>query len=158
MQEVVLRTVALLDAERVAAFQIACWQEAYRGLVPEAFLNAMDLQIRTEAWRRRIELREREVVLAVTGIELVGVARWTPAALTELNTLYVSERARGTGLAARLLEAAIADGPATLWVFSGNARALRFYEKHGFDLEGERRIDAGTGIEETRLTRLTPSR
>jgi GNAT superfamily N-acetyltransferase len=153
VQDVHIRRATLLDVEQIAVFQAACWQEAYRGIVPDAFLDAMDPAERVTNWRRRIEQYEREVAIALDAVGVVGVASWTPGVVDELNTFYVAERAHGTGLSARLLAESIADRPAALWVFANNARARRFYSKHGFRLTGESQIDVGTGVEEVRLSR-----
>ncbi|GAA1353128.1 GNAT family N-acetyltransferase [Falsarthrobacter nasiphocae] len=56
----------------------------------------------------------------------------------ELQMLYLHKDYRGRGAADLLLAAAIGRLPAHLWVLEGNARAIRFYEKHGFRLTGER--------------------
>ncbi|WP_180923796.1 GNAT family N-acetyltransferase [Nocardioides marinisabuli] len=54
----------------------------------------------------------------------------------ELTALYVRARCWGTGLGHRLLEAAVGDRAAYLWVLAGNERATGFYERHGFVLDG----------------------
>ena len=57
-----------------------------------------------------------------------------------LEALYVLREHQGTGLADRLMEAAFAwlgDQPMRLEVAVYNARAIRFYERHGFVLTGE---------------------
>ncbi len=61
----------------------------------------------------------------------------------ELHRLYVLPAEKGTGLAARLMNAALAwlerDGARPLWlgVWSGNHRAQRFYARYGFAKAGE---------------------
>ena len=61
----------------------------------------------------------------------------------ELRRLYVDAQVKGAGLAGvlmgRALEAARADGADCLWlgVWERNARAIAFYEKHGFRVVGE---------------------
>jgi GNAT superfamily N-acetyltransferase len=42
----------------------------------------------------------------------------------------------GTGVGSALLREAIADRAAYLWVLAANDRAIRFYEHHGFALDG----------------------
>jgi ribosomal protein S18 acetylase RimI-like enzyme len=56
----------------------------------------------------------------------------------QLHRIYVERAAQGSGAAAALMAAAVAEarrrGGSTLWlgVWERNARAIRFYEKHGF--------------------------
>lgn len=44
--------------------------------------------------------------------------------------------AYGSGLGLRLLDAAIGDRPASLWVLERNPRARAFYERNGFAPDG----------------------
>ncbi|MGA4668292.1 GNAT family N-acetyltransferase [Propionibacteriaceae bacterium Y1923] len=57
----------------------------------------------------------------------------------ELHLFYLLDVAKGSGIADRLLERAIGDAPAHLWVLEGNQRAIGFYERHGFAADGGRR-------------------
>ena len=144
------------DVQAVAAFQTACWQQAYRGIVPDAFLDAMDLEVRTAAWRERVVFGRRHVVAAWDGADVIGVVSWTtapPNVADELNTLYVHASRFGSGLAAELLDVAVGTKPARLWVFEANHRARRFYAKHGFTATGVAQIDPDTGVNELELGR-----
>ena len=42
----------------------------------------------------------------------------------------------GTGVGYALFEAAVGDRAAYLWVLAANERAIRFYERQGFRLDG----------------------
>jgi ribosomal protein S18 acetylase RimI-like enzyme len=73
----------------------------------------------------------------------------------EIEQLYVDDAARGTGIAATLLghgEAVIARSCHQAWlaVAAGNARARRFYERHGWFDAGaftyRARTAAGTSV------------
>ncbi|GAA1770274.1 hypothetical protein GCM10009767_30170 [Kocuria aegyptia] len=55
-----------------------------------------------------------------------------PLVPLQLFQLYVQRAAHGTGLGAALLAHAIGSAGAYLWIMDGNARAERFYAKHGF--------------------------
>ena len=50
--------------------------------------------------------------------------------------LYVRASVYGTGIGHALCAAALGSDPAYLWVLDGNERALRFYERQGFGLDG----------------------
>ncbi len=78
-----------------------------------------------------------------TAFVMVGTGSAVPAALTaarpaEVERFYVGTEAQGSGLAQRLMHAAVARaasrGHDALWlsVWRHNARAKRFYEKVGF--------------------------
>ena len=57
----------------------------------------------------------------------------------EVKKLYVEPVLQGTGIGAKLLNMAICDyGVEYLWALEKNTRAIRFYERHGFQVTGER--------------------
>jgi GNAT superfamily N-acetyltransferase len=147
------------DVEAIAAFQTACWREAYRGLVPDDYLDGVTEDDRALRWRDRLESGSRHAAIAWSGDGIAGVVSWGAAdsgmPLLELKSLYVGQPHRGTGLAADLTARAIGDRPAQLWVFEGNARAQTFYRKLGFSPDGTGRIDPDTTVWEIRLIRKT---
>jgi hypothetical protein len=51
------------DARAIAEVQVAGWEAAYRGLVPDAFLDAFTVEVRTARW---VELLEQGSVTYVT--------------------------------------------------------------------------------------------
>jgi ribosomal protein S18 acetylase RimI-like enzyme len=71
----------------------------------------------------------------------------------ELSKMYVHPVAHGAGIAGTLmaatLEAAAATGAAVAWlgVNEENARAIRFYEKQGFEVVGSKRFRLGDRLE-----------
>ena len=63
----------------------------------------------------------------------------------EVRKLFVEPMLQGRGIGARLLEYALEHlGAKTLWALEKNAGAIRFYQRHGFRLTGERRLEDGT--------------
>ena len=71
----------------------------------------------------------------------------------EICRFYVDRTWHGTGAAVRLMEAihalALRDGHDALWlaVWEHNARAIHFYEKHGFTRVGEQPFRLGTDVQ-----------
>jgi len=157
ISEVQVRAVGERDVPAIAAFQTSCWQQVYRGVVPDSYLDSMDLEARTATWRARVVSGQRHVWAAWSGAAVVGVVSWTlnlsPRQVDELNTLYVSVGLHGTGLAGELLAVALGDRTARLWVFEANHRARNFYSKHGFAATGAAQPDPGTGVRELELAR-----
>ena len=110
--------------------------------------------------------------IAEQGGEAVGFATAGPAGLPhpdvaaqdgELKRLYLREAAKGSGLAARLMDGALAwldrDRERTLWlgVWSGNLRAQRFYARYGFETAGEYRFAVGATLDHEFIMRRPPA-
>lgn len=72
---------------------------------------------------------------------------------TELSKCYVHPEHHGQGAATRLMKASLADaadkGAAGVWlgVNSQNAKAIRFYEKNGFERVGTKSFQLGNTVE-----------
>lgn len=138
---IILRPAIPHDAADIAAVHVACWREAYPGLVPDAVLEALDPSRRTDMWRAAIP--RGRVFVATDGIEVVGFVDSGPqrhAGLpfdAEIYALYVLRRAQWRGLGRRLMKSAAIDlrrdglASLSLWVLDGNAPARRFYEALG---------------------------
>ncbi|ALC10780.1 GNAT family N-acetyltransferase [Sphingopyxis sp. 113P3] len=102
---------------------------------------------------------------AITGFIKLGpidfdLPEHQPAAgAIELHQLYVSEDAKGTGLAPALIEWGIAwarERAAVLYlsVFSENARAQAFYRRYGFVDVGRNAFRVGNHVDEDRIWKL----
>jgi GNAT superfamily N-acetyltransferase len=138
---VVVRPAVPGDAERLVALHVDCWDDAYTGLMPQSVLDGFRATAgeRVERWRA-IAARDATLV-AERGDELVGFASHGPGRDADLGglevyALYTRAAWWGTGLGATLLAGSIGDRAAYLWVLEGNDRAIAFYEKHGFRLDG----------------------
>jgi GNAT superfamily N-acetyltransferase len=160
----VLRRADVSDAGAIAAFHTAVWREAYRGVVPDTYLDGVDEVQRTARWSTRLRSGARSVVVAAVGTRLVGVVSVArkadrefpdlpPTPPLELKSLYLDAAWRGSGLADRLLLAGIGDAPAFLWVFDANQRAKAFYRRHSFVPDGAAKVDPDTMVEEIRMRR-----
>ena len=153
-----LRTATPEDAEAIAPVHLACWHEAYTGLVPQRRLDELAAQDRVATWRERLQRPEDTTVIATEDEQVVGLAT---AGLADepglppyaLRSLYVVRRRWGRGTGPRLVQEVLGDRPAWLWVFEANERARRSYAKTGWVETGERSVDAWTGVPELRLVR-----
>ena len=63
----------------------------------------------------------------------------------EVKKLFVEPVLQGQGIGAGLLEYAVKHlGAKTLWALEKNEGAIRFYQRHGFRLTCEKRLEDGT--------------
>lgn len=60
----------------------------------------------------------------------------------EIEKLYIEPQFQGQGIGAKLLDFAVNNQKASwLWALEYNTRGIAFYQKHGFHLTGEKRIE-----------------
>ena len=133
------------DADALGRLHMACWREAYGDLLSAEFFERATPESSAERWTvtiPRLAVDGGALLLAEEDDELVGFACSGPgrgeAAPRELElyAIYVRASAYGSGLGQRLLDAAIGDRPASLWVLERNPRARAFYERNGFAHDG----------------------
>jgi GNAT superfamily N-acetyltransferase len=155
------------DAAACAAVHVASWQVAYRGMVPDDYLDALRPEHRLPTWEvaLRAEVPAGRVLVAEVDGEVAGFGSYRPhptlgAPWGLLPTLYLAPAAIGRGVGAALL-AAVLEGLAAegyehveLWVHPGNHRARRFYERHGWTSDGTTQSEEVWGVElqELRMT------
>jgi ribosomal protein S18 acetylase RimI-like enzyme len=148
-----LRRATGADAPAVAAMHIRAWQVAYRGIVPDAHLEGLD--VATRAARYDFDSAAPgvpETWIAVDGDDIVGFVAVAPSrdedlpGLGEVCAIYVDpDRWRSGAGSALLAQAEVLLGDAGvdeahLWVLEDNARARRFYERAGWALDGARKV------------------
>ena len=134
------------DAPGIARVHIAAWHETYTRLLPPGAFDGLDddLAPRTRRWRGIIEDDVTEVFVAerdgvIVGWASTGAGRQADAPRSlELEGIYVLEGEYGTGTGQSLLDLAVGDRPAYLWVATGNPRAQAFYRRNGFADDGAR--------------------
>jgi GNAT superfamily N-acetyltransferase len=167
-----VRAASPSDAAAIAAVQVRAWQWAYRGLVPDSYLDAMSIDDRTARWRQGLEHLEagRTFYLiagerAAAGFVGIGPSRDedTGTGTGEVYAIYVEPASIGTGLGHALLRHAEDElrlrgfSTAILWVLEGNTRARRFYERHAWRPDGTSKtqdaFDVGADLREVRYRR-----
>ncbi|WP_033279380.1 GNAT family N-acetyltransferase [Streptomyces sp. NRRL F-525] len=146
-----IRPMTLADCDRVSEIRVLGWQFAYRGLMPQPFLDALSAAADAERRRARFAESDGSVLnlVASVGDEIIGWAALGPYREGELRTedaelyaLYLDPKHVGTGAGRALMQEALRRAAALghdhvyLWVVRGNARARRFYERAGFRADG----------------------
>ncbi|MFC6905664.1 GNAT family N-acetyltransferase [Halalkalicoccus tibetensis] len=146
---VAIRPARPEDAEAIRETALASWHAAYDDLLGGETVEAL-----VEEWYALDGLRESiehpEHVVRVAD-DVVGFAHIGPNPneehVAELLRLYVRPKRWGEGIGSRLLaavEGELADyDRLTLSVLAENEVGIGFYEKRGFEREGEREVEVG---------------
>jgi GNAT superfamily N-acetyltransferase len=165
MQRPEIRPAGVADAEAGAWCHLQCWLEAYADLVDPAKLaeRTADIDRQIERWSAAAEegrptwialnpdaeapLRER-----VVGFIAIGRDEDKPAPV-EVMAIYTRKAWWGTGLGSRLMEIAVGNQPASLWVLENNERAKAFYRRKGFVEDGTVADEPFFDVTEIRMVR-----
>jgi len=159
----IIRPARVQDVRQMARVHVRCWQETYRGLMPDAVLDDPGFPAARERMGTDVltggRYRQNRVAVAGRDGELAGIAMSGPpgdaaaaAWMRQLSVLYVYAAGHGTGAGEALLEAVIDPAePAALWVADPSPRAQAFYRKHGFAADGTAR--SGDEVREIRMVR-----
>ena len=147
-----IRRAAPADAMALAEMHTRAWQVAYRGIVPDGFLDAMDVAARAARYTLGATgPADPRTWIAVEGDRVLGGVTVSSSrdedvpGLGEVRSLYVHPDAWGTGVGRALMaqgERLLArEGftEAILWVLEANRRARRFYEIAGWRPDGARK-------------------
>lgn len=154
-----VRKATMDDVSELARVNVAAWRRAYRGIVPDEFLDGMDAARRELGWQRWVALPEPDAVfVAINGAQHRVAAYASVCAVREEQdahpTLPTGELAaiyadpavwgRGAGRAVHqtALEALARYGfqHAVLWVFEDNMQARAFYRRNGWRSDGVREV------------------
>ncbi|WP_030742755.1 GNAT family N-acetyltransferase [Streptomyces sp. NRRL S-31] len=154
-----IRPMTLADCERVSEIRVRGWRHAYRGLVPQPYLDRLDVTADAERRRARFARGDGPVenLVAERAGRVVGWAAHGPyrdgeghTADAELYAVYVDPAHLGGGIGRALLAASLercAGRPRMLlWVLKGNAPARRFYERAGFRADGAEEVFEADGV------------
>jgi ribosomal protein S18 acetylase RimI-like enzyme len=162
--EIVLRHAIVSDAPEIVRLHVRVWQWAYRGQIPDEYLDALDDSLpRREAFRRDslsrsprpFETWVAELNGAIAAFADIGPSRDDDASphTGELYSIHVdgtlARQGIGRALMARALDELRDEGftEVTLWVLDTNVRARTFYEALGWCTDGAMKSDPRPGFE-----------
>jgi ribosomal protein S18 acetylase RimI-like enzyme len=154
-----IRFATLADAPLIAQVHVASYKAAYRGQLPSAGLDKIDVQDRTLRWQEILADRSSSTLAYESHGQVVGFVHYGPSRdsdaepqrVGEIASIYVNPSSWGTGVGQALIQEAIqrliASGfeEISLWVLATNERARRSYERAGFVLDGAVKEDTKLG-------------
>lgn len=155
-----VRRATPTDAHAIAVINVAGWQAAYRGIMPDDFLDGMSTAAREIALQTRLQRDEGDGapawVAERAGVTIGFVSSGpprdedVPLPAAEVYAIYVLPGEWRGGAGTALLTAAtdhwLARGATSLvlWVLEANSGARAFYEAMGWRWDGRRQeLDFG---------------
>ena len=167
MTGIAVRRATAADAPGIARVRIDSWRTTYRGMIPDAYLDGMQVEASTASWDRVLTAgpNTTSVFVAQRGDEIVGFACGTPLKEpkhgldAELAAVYLRREFQRAGIGRQLVGAVVdaqrAHGATGLltWVIAGNKAARAFYERldgellveQPFQWDGMDLVEAGYG-------------
>lgn len=134
---IIIRNAEKEDVRQIAEILVEDWQKAYRGIMDDAFLDAMNAEQRYEIEVKRYE----KYIVAAEGREILGYA-WLETmddetADCEVIALYVRYSQRNKGIGKLLMQHAVRSfreagrKKMIVWCLKENYESRKFYEKVG---------------------------
>ena len=152
--------VAETDEELCGRGYVHCtsWQEAYRGIVCDRYLDTMTVEATTARARQFPE----NTLIAKDTEKVVGFAVYGPSRdedlmdAGEVIAIYVLSEYYDRKIGYRLMNEAISRlkeyNTIFVWVLEKNERAIRFYQRYGFEFDGCRKEwNLGTPVSIVRM-------
>ena len=169
MSAISYRNATPADAANVAGLARRTFSETFGHLYDPADLAAFLAGHNQAGWAAELADPRFRVRIAEQESEPIAYAKIGPPSLPfeprgpsmELRQLYVLKPWHGLGVGEALMRWAIAEAKVRdtkdlyLSVFVENARARRFYERHGFEVVGTYAFKVGNHADEDHVMRLT---
>lgn len=150
VEGLVIRDAAAADATAMGLLHVRAWQSAYRGVMPDEYLDGLVAQDRVEMWHSRLSRSVLHPLLvavvhdAVVGFAAFGAAQEPTAAAScgELYAMNLDPDHWGRGIGRVLLRSvtdrliSMGHEEAVLWVVPENERARALYDSEGWVPDG----------------------
>ena len=145
-----IRNATLADAQAIAKIHVAAWQAAYRGQIPDAILDTLDVERRVSLWKESLRQPCGMILVAEAETGIIGFCHVVPSrdkdadpkTVAEITSIYIHPKfwRRGTGRELCLHAMREARGrhfaAFSLWALTTNIPAKKFYDRMGFVLDG----------------------
>jgi ribosomal protein S18 acetylase RimI-like enzyme len=127
-----IRKATPLDAPAIARVHVTSWQETYRGIVHQPYLDTLDVASRTENWKSWFDQSASHIYVAEINGQLCGFTGGGAAREpiedfdAEIYAIYILNAAKGQGIGRQLIHHLAetlhtnAFTKAMLWVLADN--------------------------------------
>jgi GNAT superfamily N-acetyltransferase len=161
-----IREATAIDAEAISRVRVRSWQAAYRGIIDDAYLDAMSIEAGRDRYLRTFDPDPAASFARVcadddgrvTGFAMAGATRSRVAAprSAEVYLIYLLPAVQRQGLGTRLMRSMARGlerrgmGSLVVWALVRNEPACRFYERLG----GRRTVERETPVGAQRLVEV----
>lgn len=144
-----IRCAQSSDSAAISQIYAASWRCAYRGMVPQQYLDELRDDFWTEKFQLWLSRGALQADLAFVDGKLAGCVAYGNSRYEkrpgwgEIVSIYIHPDFYRKGMGTRLLQSALSYLKAQncegcfLWVLRENRNAQRFYEKNGFTPSGD---------------------
>ena len=156
-----IRNATLEDIKDIATIHVNSWQVAYKGLIPQSYLNNLSVAKREQTWGNILTNSNTHTIVKEINGKVVGFANFGHSRdedknsnLTgEITSIYLDPKHWRKGLGTALFQFILSGlknrefTEATLWVLDTNQTACSFYQKMGLKPDGSTKIDIRENFE-----------
>jgi RimJ/RimL family protein N-acetyltransferase len=149
----IIRETTKSDAYDVATVHVRSWQSAYRNIIPDSFLDGMNIEKQAERFTNDInEYRGKTFYYVaendgriIGNLVLSGCRDDDKGDAGEVIAMYLHPEQWDKGFGRQMMEYAVAELESlgykeiVIWVLEENHRARKFYEKCGFTPDGTKK-------------------
>lgn len=165
----IIRPATIEDAPEIGKLHASVWKTAYRGQLPDEYLDDINIEARQKAWTQILsEAGSKTVTLvAEEGGEIIGMCNIGPArdddtgdGIGEIRAIYVYSDSQNKGVGSNLMREGFkllkenGFNSAIVWVLRTNINSIEFYKAKGFAVDGkEKKVEhKGVIFDEIRLS------
>ncbi len=157
MTKFLIRRATLEDAEKIADIHVRAWQESYKGIIDQNYLDAISFSGRL-AFRKKIlsHPKPKQInLIAVQNNRIIGFCDAgvafdsSEAYRGEIYAIYLLNEFKRHGVGKTLFDYVDKDleehllTPYVTWVLEENKTACRFYEKCGGQFFKKKSVEIG---------------
>lgn len=165
MDNLIIRNVKQEDIPSVVDINITGWQTAYQGIIDNQYLDNLDSEREQRIVKMKNNYMSGGFIVAELDNQVVGFCRYvdnnnfSPTIVDadcELTVIYVKPNLKGCGIGSKLFEYVLNEfsklnkNLMVLWCFKDNEPTIKFYEKMGGRIIGEKAKEHG-GKENTEV-------
>ena len=167
-----IRLATIDDAEKIAFIHVLAWQQSYKGIIDQGYLDSISYDNRLEMRKRQLEhnhlLDSSSItvycLVAVLNEKIIGFCDVGATKLPscsqnslipgEIYAIYLLGEYKGKGIGNMIWEKALSYLrksnllPFRAWVLSSNIPARNFYEKHGGMVTEKEQVQIGRNFYE----------